>query len=304
VLDPSTVAAAIKSLWSQTRFSSRKVVLGVANQKVIVRQVDLPWLPPDELKRSLGYSVQDFLPVPVDQVVLDFHPLEEHDADGRRMVRGLLVAAGRDMVSSAVAAVQAAGLRPVAVDLASFAVLRSLGQRDDLGMGAPVEALVDVGAKVTNLVVHQGGVPRFVRILLLGGQDVTDALAERLGLPAAEAEAAKQALTDASPEGLASGGNAVVETTATTFANEVRSSLDYFSASSGGRPVERLVLTGGGSRLRGLARRLQAVTSLPVEVGQPLAAMQIGKTGLSPEQLDFVAPLAAVPVGLAMAAAR
>ena len=77
VVDPDTVAAAIKQLWAHTKFSSKKVVIGVANQKVIVRQVDLPWMPVDELRKSLAFQVQDFVPMPVEQAVLDFHPLEE-----------------------------------------------------------------------------------------------------------------------------------------------------------------------------------------------------------------------------------
>ena len=59
VIDPDAVAAAIKQLWAHTKFSSKKVIIGVANQKVIVRQVDLPWMPADELKASLAYQVQD-----------------------------------------------------------------------------------------------------------------------------------------------------------------------------------------------------------------------------------------------------
>ena len=62
VVDPDAVAAAIKQLWAHTKFSSKKVVIGVANQKVIVRQVDLPWMPADELKKSLAFQVQDFVP--------------------------------------------------------------------------------------------------------------------------------------------------------------------------------------------------------------------------------------------------
>ena len=78
---------------------------------------------------------------------------------------------------NAVHAVQKAGLTVTTVDLSSFAVLRSLAATDNLRIGSEVEALVDVGARVSNIVVHQGGVPRFVRILLMGGQDVTDAVA-------------------------------------------------------------------------------------------------------------------------------
>jgi len=195
VVYPDAVADAVKQLWAHTKFSSKKVVIGVANQKVIVRQVDLPWMPPADMKSTLPFQVQDFVPMPVDQAVLDFHPIEELTGDdGNRVVRGLLVAASREMINGSLDAVQKAGLSPVMVDLTPFAVIRALSDGDHLGMGAPVEALIDIGARVTNIVVHQGGVPRFVRILLMGGQDVTDAVAERMGVPQQQAEAMKQQL--------------------------------------------------------------------------------------------------------------
>ena len=306
VVDADTVAAAVKQLWAHTKFSSKKVVIGVANQKVIVRQVDLPWMPADDLKKSLAFQVQDFVPMPVEQAVLDFHPLEELAAEnGNRVLRGLLVAASRDMVHASIEAVQKAGLDPVMVDLTSFAVIRSLADTDHLGMGAQVEALVDVGARVTNIVVHQGGVPRFVRILLMGGQDVTDAVAERMGVPQQQAEAMKQQLG----LGLAAGSMdvqaamRVVEAVGAAFVDEVRGSLDYYLASSGSAPISKLVLTGGGARLSGLAQRLQVTTRVPVAVGTPMHSLQVGRTGLSPEQIAFVEPLAAVPVGLALGVA-
>ena len=118
VVDPAAVASAVKQLWSQARFASKRVVLGVANQKVVVRQVELPWLPAGELKASLAFQVQDFIPMPVEHAVLDAHPLEEFQGEGgARMLRVLLVAAARDMVGSAVDAVNRAGLAPSMVDL-------------------------------------------------------------------------------------------------------------------------------------------------------------------------------------------
>jgi type IV pilus assembly protein PilM len=180
VVDSDAVADAIKQLWAHTKFGSKKVVIGVANQKVIVRQVDIPWMPADELKKSLAFQVQDFVPMPVDQAVLDFHPVEEVAAPGQpRVLRGLLVAAVRDVVLANVNAVQRAGLRVTGVDLTSFAVLRAMGSTGPAD--ADTVALVDIGAKVTNVVVHRAGVPLFVRILLLGGQDVTDAVGDRVG---------------------------------------------------------------------------------------------------------------------------
>jgi type IV pilus assembly protein PilM len=305
VVDPASVAAALKQLWTHTGFSHKRVVLGVANQRVIVRQVDLPALPERELKASLPFQVQDFLPMPVEQAVLDFHPVEEIAEPGQpRQLRGLLVAAVREMVLSNVNAAQKAGLQVTSVDLTPFAVLRSLGSFG--AADADTVALVDVGSRVSNIIVHRAGAPLFVRILLMGGQDVTDAVADTVGLTRAQAEALKQnpSLSGLGHEQQVSAGRAL-ESTAAAFVDEVRSSLDYFASSAPpGLRLQRLVLSGGGSRLHGLVERLEAATRLPVSVGNPLSGVTVGRTGLSQEQIDFVQPLVAVPVGLALGADR
>ena len=305
VIDPETVARAIKQLWSTAKFSTKKVVLGVSNQKVIVRQVDLPWLPTDELKKSLAYQVQDFIPIPVDQAILDFHPLEEFtNESGGRMLRVLLVAASRDMVMSAMDAAQRAGLVPVMVDLTPFAMLRALAPVDQMGFSPEAEALVDVGASVTNIVVHQGGVPRFVRILLMGGNDVTDAVADRMGIPVEQAEAVKwQTGMGAGAFEGASPAARVIDQHAGQFLEEVRGSLDYYLAQPQAARLSRVVVSGGGSQLGGLVHQLGEILRVPVVPGRPLSNVKIGKLGLSEEQLGHVEPLATVPVGLAMGVA-
>lgn len=310
VVDVPAVSAALKQLWGSARFSTKKVVLGVANQKVIVRQADLPWLPPAEMRKALSFQVQDLIPMPADQAILDFHPLEEFTNEaGGQMVRVLLVAASRDMVASSMAAAHGAGLSPQQVDLTPFAVLRSMAEPSSLGLASEAEALVDVGASVTNIVVHQAGVPRFVRILLMGGQNVTDAVAERMGVPVDQAESVKQQM-GMSPAPLtaplppeAHPAARVIEQSGSAFVDEVRGSLDYYLSQPGATRLGRLVLTGGGGQLGGLAQRLAVATRLPVQPGSPLPSLRLGKVGLSPEQLSYVAPLVAVPVGLAMGVA-
>jgi type IV pilus assembly protein PilM len=307
VIDGGTVAEAITHLWSTAKFSTKRVVLGVANQKVIVRQVDLPWMPAEELRKSLSLQVQDFIPIPVEQAILDFHPIETVSGpDGSRSLRVLLVAAARDMINSTLDAVKRAGLQTDHIDLTPFAVLRSLGQVDETGtMGGNrgTEALVDVGAKVTNIVVHQNGVPRFVRILLMGGDNITDAVSDRLGVPFEQAVGVKQQLGMSPVRGEVATDHPaarVIEATASSFVEEVRGSLDYYLAQPGSVPLQRVVLSGGGARLTGLAQRLAAASRLPVQPGAAMAALRIGKTGLSPDQLSYVEPQIVVPVGLAL----
>ncbi len=307
IMDTDTVARAIRQLWGTAKFSSKKVVLGVSNQRVIVRQVDLPWMPADEMRKSLAFQVQDFIPIPVDQAILDFHALEEFtNESGGRMLRVLLVAAARDMVMKAMEAAQKAGLSPVMVDLTPFAMLRSLAPVDNMGFTAEAEALVDVGASVTNIIVHQGGVPRFVRILLMGGNDITEAVAERMGVPVDQAESVKwQTGMSAVPgsEGDEHPAARVIEQTAAQFVEEVRGSLDYYLAQPQAARLSRVVLSGGGAQLSGMNQRLAQALRLPVETGRPFGNMQLGRLGLSPEQLRYVEPLVAVPVGLAMGVA-
>ena len=297
VVDRVAVVAALKTLWKASGISGRTVALGVANQRVVVRQVDLPWLPATELKAALPLQVQDYLPLPVDECVIDFHVTEEVVKGESRLLRGLLVAAARDMVLANVQAVEAAGLRVGSVDLTSFAVLRSTGQPHS---DVATEALVDVGARVSNLVIHSDGVPRFVRVLLSGGQDITDAIVERVGVPADLAESVKRGgdgdLSDTELER----AHAAVEVMLDAFVDDIRSSIDYYTTSTPQFPVERIVMSGGGSLLPGIQERLAAATRRPVVAADTMGGLQIGRTGLDEDQLAAVQPLAAVPVGLAL----
>jgi type IV pilus assembly protein PilM len=301
VVDEEAVTTCLKHLWSATGFTHKKVVLGIANQRVIVRQMDLPWMEQAELRKSLAFHVADFLPIAVEQSVLDFFPLEGVTADnGARMLRGLLVAAQRDTVLSNVRCAENAGLAVTSVDLTSFAVLRAMGTQTNLTVGT--EALIDIGARVTNIVVHSAGLPRFVRIMLMGGQDVTDAVSEQLGVPLQKAEGMKQHFaTYGAGEELAMVSRTVA-TTAQDFVDEIRGSLDYYASSNPGAAVERIVVSGGGSRLDGLIDRLARSTGVPVISGDPLRPLRMGKTGLDEDQLAFIKPLATVPVGLALGA--
>lgn len=299
VLDEAIVAELIKHLWEATGFSHKKVVLGVGNRHVVVRQIDIPPMSPADRKKALPFQVQEYLPMPVDQAVLDFHQTEQVEVNGAPMSRGLLVAASREAVMSTVRSARIAGLKPLSVDLTSFAVLRSMGAGPlELTL---TEAVVDIGARVTNVVVHTGGVPQFVRILLMGGQDVTDALSERAGLGPMEAEGIKQQLgLGPAPADWARVSN-VIDSNVSSLVDEVRGSLDYY-ASSGQAPVGRVVISGGGSKMIGFGERLAASTRCPVVLGNPLAHLQVGNTGLDDQQLATVQPLAAVPVGLALGA--
>ena len=299
VEDPAAVAIAIKDLWRRTRISSRRVIIGVANQRVVVRLVDLPWMQPDELRSSLGFQAGDYLPIPVDQTELDYAVISEHEAPGgQRLLRVLLVAAQKEMLAGHLEAVREAGLRPEGIDLNPIALLRSLGPV--AGFEESAEALIDVGARVTNMVVHDNGVLRFVRILLMGGEDVTSTLEQALEVDHDTAERTKLTASaggDVDPEA----GDLVAQRLE-VLVEEVRGSLDFYQSQEDATPLGRMVVSGGGSLLGPLVERLQAVTGVPVERSRTLAGIRVGRLGLDAEALAELEPTIAVPVGLALRA--
>lgn len=194
VRQPEVVAEALRELWSKAGVKSKQVHLGVGNQRVVVRELALPWLPEKELRDTLGFQVQEFIPMASDEAVLDFDPLGEMDQGGRRMVRILLVAAHKPMVNALVEAALAAKLDPQGIDLTPFAVTRAVGAGDD-GLdldSSGDEAIIDIGAQVTSICVHDRGVTRFVRMLPSGGRDITLALASVLGVDDEMAERLKR----------------------------------------------------------------------------------------------------------------
>jgi type IV pilus assembly protein PilM len=346
VRQPEAVAEALRELWSKSGVKSKQVHLGVGNQRVVVREVALPWLPEKELRDTLGFQVQEFIPMASDEAVLDFDPLGEMDQGGRRMVRILLVAAHRPMVNALVEAALAAKLDPQGIDLTPFAVIRAVGTGDeglDLDSSGD-EAIVDIGAQVTSICVHDRGVTRFVRMLPSGGRDITLALASGLSVDEDVAERLKRGETIEAPTQVEPSAEPAVElpppadslpvdgppvdtlpveaprgvpaalpdptevrqlalTRAGSFVDEVRSSLEFYTAQMPNAQIGRVLVVGGGSRLDGLLELLQERLPVPVDRGR-LFERAKSEIELSAEASAEAEAVLSVAVGLAIPTRR
>lgn len=303
IVDADAVAAVIRDLWRRGEFRGKKVALAVANPSVVVREVDVPRMEESDLRGALRYQVQDYIPIAIEEALLDFLPLEEFvTGDGVEMMRVLAVAAHRDMVNAFVGVLARAGLEPTSIDLGPLAAVRALTEAVPAVLSEyECEAIVDIGAGVTSMVVHERGAPQFVRILAEGGADLTEALASALGVSADEAEERKMSV-EAAPEGapIEPGTPAAVERRVRSFVDDVQRSLEYYASERDRTPVRRVLLTGGGALLGGLQGRLAGALGLPVERGDALGRVKVGDLGLASEQIQRVAAVGAVAVGLAL----
>jgi type IV pilus assembly protein PilM len=277
ILEVHTVASAFKRLWSTGGFRSKEVALGIGGQSVIVRDFAVPRIPLAQIKESLPYQVQELLPVPVSDAVLDYYPIGEGQNESGPIVNGLLVAAFKQAVSVNVTAATLAGLTPVSMDLLPFAMTRVHS------LSSPTSGFavhMNIGANATSIVIVQAGVPLFVRIVPAGGDDATRAIMTRLSLPRERAEALKRDL------GLTGAGSTDEERLAAEVIHEstselltaVRNTLAYFAGVRTGVAFDHLSVAGGATRLRGLGGAVAESTRLSVVPVNPTAGVAVARS--------------------------
>ena len=294
VKDEQAVAHALRTLWTSQTFRTKNVVLGVTHQQVIVREVEVSNLPEKEMKQALPFQVRDALALPLDQALIDFYPLENPGKN--ETVRGLLIAVPKEVVIDTVRAVELAGLFVEQVDLACFAALRSSGR-----LAYDTEALIDLGANGTTIVIHSDGVPRIVRTVPRGGAEITKLMASRLGMSIPEAESLKCRVGLTTSEGRESAQ--VVTEAVRPLINEIRGSFNYFSSSHPEQQVTRLALVGGAALLPGLAEQLSDSLRVPTYLSDPLQRVHDSRSGGRHDVLSRFRSSAAVSIGLTLGAA-
>lgn len=294
IIDPTIVSLAIKNLWRSVGLRSKEVSIGVSNQKVIVRLIDLPFMDKDELAGAIQYQAQDYIPIPVEDAVLDFQILGDYmTPSDEHMMEVLLVAAQRDMIANVVAAVEGAGLRLASIDVTAFALVRALLGTETSWLATefndPSQALgvVHISSGLTTIVVLERGIPRFTRVSSLAGNQMTQAVATALNITFDEAEAIKIKVglpsmdgTPTIPEGVdpaqAQAAQETIEREAGKLIAEIRRSFDYYLTQANGvHGVQKVYLTGNGALMGNLPAYMEKGLQAEVCLGDPLAHVQI-----------------------------
>jgi type IV pilus assembly protein PilM len=299
VADQAAVTACLKQLWSKGGFKTKAVVLGLGNQRVLVRDLTVPMASLKVIRESLPFQVQDQLPVPVAEAQLDFYPTSGETGPDGPTASGLLVAARKEALLGNVAAVRHAGLLTTDVDLIPFALCRVLLRR---GEGEGCTAIIDVGASTASIVIAKDGVPQFVRLIPTGGLDLTVALAARLAVSIDDAEKLKRnvglrSLRDV-PEHQHEALR-VIHELSMELLDSLRNTVTYFLKTRPHESIGRIILTGGGAELPGLAEALGEMTRLDVVMADPFEDLGLSREltakGLGPGPASM-----AVALGLAI----
>jgi type IV pilus assembly protein PilM len=184
VMDQEALAEVLRELFATSGLGKR-VRVGVANQRTVLRTLELPPITDrKELAAAVNFQAQEQVPMPLSNAVLDFHPLGIVDTPAGPRQHVVLVAAQRDMIEKLLGAVRRAGLTPDGVDLSAFALIRSLYRHDPEQTGRVLYLNVD---GLTNLAIAEGTICRFTRVVGSGLEGMAVELAERRGIALSEA---------------------------------------------------------------------------------------------------------------------
>jgi type IV pilus assembly protein PilM len=285
VVDPDAVAEALRSLFSAHGLSKR-VRLGIANQRVVVRTIRLPAIEdPTELDAAVRFTAQEQIAMPLDQAVIDHRVIGGVGAvDGAPpQVDVMVVAARRDMIAASLQPLRDAGLEPVGVDLSAFGMIRALPVAASLdapaeGAPHPVAILYCNVGDVTNLAIAKGPSCLFTRVSPVGLDDMVASLGSELGLTPEHGRMWLDYTGLERPLEQIEGDPAVLararstlEQGAGALLDELRLSLDFYGSQEAAVAVERVVLCGPGSAIPGLAQHLEPGLGLPIAIGRPEA---------------------------------
>ncbi len=289
---PSVVTDAIKECVRKAGITTPAAVISVSGRDSIVKRVPLPKVSAKELADAIVLEAEHHIPFAIDEVFLDYQVVGE-TANGMSVV---LVATKKVKVLEYVAAVEDAGLDATVVDLDAFAIQNQF-ELNQPGDGNEAVALIDIGAAVMKTNVVHGGASIFARDVPFGGNNYTDAIAARLGVPFEKAEAAKQG------QEVGVGWDDLVpalEAVSRDLSLEVQRTFDYFASTAESERIGRIVLSGGCAKLAGIEDFLASSWGVPVELARPFSAIDCGAAQLSDAELHDLGPVFAVALGLGL----
>jgi type IV pilus assembly protein PilM len=263
-------------------FKEKKVVCSLPGRSVVIRQVTLPsGLSDKELKVAAIGEVERFLPFPLDEMEFDYEVLGEVQQGDVKQSSVLFVAAHREAVQRRVEAAHFAGLDSVEVDVDPFVILRSMvesGLFEDQDTFTQTFLLIEMGASSTSVSIVKNGVLRFTRIFAVGGDMLTHAVESGLAMNYLDAEKLKKtkavAFVDEELGAVDSESrelHEMIRPHLEALSLEVRRSLAYYTSKYRGEGVTKILLTGGGSLLKGISRFFEEDLGIPVAYGNPMS---------------------------------
>jgi type IV pilus assembly protein PilM len=296
IMELNAVSSAIGNIFTEHKIKTSQVAAGVNGHSVIVKNIVLPQMTDGELQESFAWHAEEHIPFDISDVNLDYH-VTDSTPDA---IHVLLAACKRDKIANLKQAIQLAGKQPAVIDVDAFALQNCYELNYDPQPGQVV-ALLNIGASTTNINILNGNRSVFTRDATFGGNQYTSLLQKELGLTFDQAEQVKRGMP--LPESIEQRDiQPILDTVSDILALEIQKTMDFYRATveDGEEAVQQILVSGGGSKLRGLVEFLASRFEVSVEVFDPFRKIRVDARGFDPDYMREVVPEMAIAVGLAL----
>jgi type IV pilus assembly protein PilM len=280
----------IQETFSEIDMKPSEVNISISGTNVIVRFVSMPKMSEEQLSNVMSFEAERYIPFNVNDVFLDFKILDSNE-EGQMNV--LLAAAKKEFVNYWIELFEKLGIRIGAIDVDAFAVFNAFACSNKM-TGNEGTMFLDCGHSETNILISTGEVPRFMRLIQIGGRDITAAIAEELKVSEEEAGALKMEYPEDKKENVRQATFLVLD----ELVKEIQLSLGYFE-NKYAMGVGNVYASGGTVYQEGVLDYLKYKMEIPFELWNPFEKIPMADH-LSKDAISPVASRLAVSLGLAL----
>lgn len=285
------LADAIKKLHKEARISSREVAIALPETQVYTRTIRFPLLTDTEVASAVKWEAEQYIPIPIDEAIIQHQILERREDTAPPQVSVLLVAAPKLLVEKYARLVEMAGLSLVVVETELVSLVRALAPQDSTVL------IVDFGARSTDIAISKAGQLMFSRSIPTAGEAFTRAVAQALGVEESQAEEYKRAygLSATQLEGKIRGA---LEPVFKLVADEMKKAVQFYQSEERGDIPHSAILAGGTAGMPEATSTFTKLLGIEVVVGNPFAKVEVEPDAV--KKLSGFAPFYGISVGLAM----
>lgn len=313
----SYYADAVKKILKNKNVANSKIATSIPGDSAIIRYIKTPYMGAEELKNMIPYEAEQYIPLGMEQVVFDYQVLAETEEEGQKKLSVLLAAVKNETMNQQLDILKAAGVSPSVIDVDAFAICNAymLNSQDDSdgGMRADTIALINVGAKFTLITIMDKGVPHITRDVNIGGNNFTTEIKREYNVGFSQAEELKKqhaAIIVESDDMLLSAPSQsdkestkiheAITPALNKLMNDIKRSFDFYESTGKKRSVQKILLSGGSSKIRNIDRFLSERLGIPVEINYPFKNININAKAFDFDYLRTNAVHFNVALGLAL----
>jgi type IV pilus assembly protein PilM len=295
IKNSQNVVSTIKSLSENLKIKNKNIAVSISGHSVIIKKLSMASMKDEELEEKIQWEAEQYIPFTLDEVNIDFQVLGVNPSASDQ-IEILLIATKKTSVNEYDETIMEAGLIGRVLDINNLALenMFEINYPEEL---EGTKAIIDIGAGVININIIKEGIYLFNRSIFLGGNYITEEIQKRMDVSYEEAETIK---LGGKIEGIDySEVVNIIRDSINNFSNEIQKSIDFFTSSTD-EIIDKIFISGGGSKIKGIDNVIENNLKIPVEIIDPFKNIEFDTKVFDHEYIKYIAPQAAVGVGLAL----